>query len=320
MKFSIVVPLYNKEVYLAATLRSVLDQTLTDFEVIVVDDGSTDSGPALVEALSDERVRMVRQPNAGVSSARNLGVAVAEGEWIAFLDADDWHHPQYLATISATASAYPQAEIIATGFVTLADTPANWPPTWPHWTEVPKVELITDLPARWMKGPSLCTSAVCVRRSTLQDMQPCFPTGESHGEDLDLWFRLAERGAIALVQAPLMAYREHATNSLSQTHAFEMPPFLQRLRSRAQAGTMAPALRQSSFELVAQHQVTLARKAIAEGRRAQALHLLLRGRWAMRKGRWWVTAAVLFLPRQVLRGWERWRLSRQEAPRIFCIF
>lgn len=312
MKFSIVIPLYNKAAYVIGTLMSALSQSFTDFEIIVVDDGSTDGGPALVEAVADPRVRMVRQPNAGVSAARNHGIALAQGEWVAFLDADDWHHPDYLATLLIAQSAVPQADTVATGFISIPDKPGLWPPRWPLHAGKPDVEIITNLPVRWMRGPSLCTSAVCVRRSRLQEMQPCFPPGESQGEDLDLWFRLAETGPIALVRAPLMAYRVAAEGSLSTNHTnATVPPFLQRLRLRAISGAMKPSLRGSSLWLAAQHDVTLAREAIASGRRLQALRHLFQGRHAINGGRWWLTAlGALFLPGQALRNWEIWRLRR----------
>lgn len=86
---SVVIPLYNKEDSIVQTLQSVLSQPYHDFEVVVVDDGSTDSSVAIVEAVNDHRIRLVRQTNSGPSRARNTGVSHTKGEWILFLDADD---------------------------------------------------------------------------------------------------------------------------------------------------------------------------------------------------------------------------------------
>jgi hypothetical protein len=312
MKFSIVIPLYNKAPYISGTLDSVLAQSFSDFEVIVVDDGSTDGGAELVGFIADPRVRLVRQANAGVSAARNHGIALARGEWVAFLDADDWHHPAYLATLLWAQARCPEADTVATDYLPVPDTLAMWPPRWPEMAALPGLEIVTDLPRRWMASPTLCTSAVSVRRARLLQMQPCFPPGESHGEDLDLWFRLAEQAPVALAHAPLMAYRLAVDGSLSSGHgALAMPPFLERMRQRALSGAMPPARRSSALWLVAQYQLTLARQAIAAGKRREGWAWLLKARRAARGKRWWLTAAMaLFMPGPLVRNWQQWRVRR----------
>ena len=87
--FPVVIPLYNKEVYIKNTLNSVLAQTIKDFEIIVVNDGSTDKSAEVVKSLSDPRIRLINQVNAGVSVARNRGINEAKADLIAFLDGDD---------------------------------------------------------------------------------------------------------------------------------------------------------------------------------------------------------------------------------------
>ncbi|MDX6612683.1 MAG: hypothetical protein QOD75_1869 [Blastocatellia bacterium] len=95
-RISVIVPLYNKAPYVRRALDSISRQTFSDFEVIVVDDGSTDEGPALVSAYVNERVRLVAQENFGPGGARNRGITEARGEFLAFLDADDEWLPDYL--------------------------------------------------------------------------------------------------------------------------------------------------------------------------------------------------------------------------------
>src|SRR5687767_12772807 len=94
---SVIVPLYNKGPYVRRMLDSISAQTFSDFELIVVDDGSTDDGPVQVDRHPDRRIRMVRQANAGPGAARNRGISEASGELIAFLDADDEWLREYLA-------------------------------------------------------------------------------------------------------------------------------------------------------------------------------------------------------------------------------
>lgn len=86
---SVVIPLYNKEKSIEQSLRSVLSQSYDDFEIVIVDDGSTDDSVAVVEAMNDPRIRLIKQENGGPSKARNTGVKNAKGEWILFIDADD---------------------------------------------------------------------------------------------------------------------------------------------------------------------------------------------------------------------------------------
>jgi len=317
MKFTVLIPLYNKASYIRNTLESVLAQTFTDFEVLVIDDGSTDAGGKIVAEFSDHRIRLIHQRNAGVSAARNRGIAEARGDWVAFLDADDWQHPAFLAGLVSAQIACPQARAVATDFFRFPHTEGAWPPSWSLPGGQPVIERITDLFSRWMHGPSLCSSAVAVRRDLLQAMQPCFPVGESVGEDLDLWFRLSEETPIALIHLPLAAYREAVAGSLSTQHKIScVPPFFERIRNRALSEQMTPSQRRSALWLVAQHEVTLARMAVTAGQRTLGLRWLLRGRHAARGRRWWLTLAMtLFFPDLLVSRWQNWRIQRS---RQFC--
>ena len=112
---SVVIPLYNKEAFIAETLESVLSQTYSNFEVIVVDDGSTDSSVAAVQSFTDNRISLFEKRNEGVSVARNYGVDQAQYSWIAFLDADDWWAPTFLEEVVKGIEQFPKEQIFATG-------------------------------------------------------------------------------------------------------------------------------------------------------------------------------------------------------------
>ncbi|MDB5890305.1 MAG: glycosyltransferase family 2 protein [Polaromonas sp.] len=316
MKFSVLIPLYNKAAYIGETIRSVLAQTFTDFEVIVVDDGSTDGGGDVVRTFDDPRLKLVRKRNAGVAAARNFGISCATGEWVVFLDADDAHHPRFLEFLVMANQRYPKADTLATDFIRIPDSSTDWPPAWPELRSAPDIEHITDLPVRWMSGQTLCASSVAARTERLKGMQPCFPPGESCGEDLDLWFRLAEQAAIALVRLPLAAYRVDVEGSLTaQPRNLELAPFVHRMQSRALSGNMTDSQRKSALWMVAQHQLNLARHALALGRRVEGLRWLLRGRRAASGKRWWATAAMTFLfPGPLVKNWDDWRVRRATHP------
>ena len=115
MLFSVIVPLYNKADYIVATINSILHQTHQDFEVLVVDDGSTDGGGTLASLIPDARITVLRKPNGGVSSARNYGMQLAKGDFFAFLDADDIWLNNHLETIFGLIDEFnPTAKIFAT--------------------------------------------------------------------------------------------------------------------------------------------------------------------------------------------------------------
>lgn len=115
---SVVIPLFNKGPYIARALNSVLAQTFQDFEVIIVDDGSSDDGAEIVKEFTDSRIRLIQQENRGVSAARNRGIEVSRAELVAFLDADDEWLPDFLETIMRLRVKYPYAGIYGTAYKT----------------------------------------------------------------------------------------------------------------------------------------------------------------------------------------------------------
>ena len=119
MLISVIIPLYNKESSIAQTLQSVFSQDYSDFEIVVVDDGSTDNSVEIVEAMNDPRIRLIKQANGGPSKARNTGVKYAKGDWIVMLDADDELLPNALNTFLITILNHPEVDIIDANKYTL---------------------------------------------------------------------------------------------------------------------------------------------------------------------------------------------------------
>lgn len=198
MKFSVVIPLYNKEHYIEATLRSVLNQTCTDYEVIVVDDGSKDDSLALARKFESDRVRIIHQENQGVAVARNTGILNARGEFICFLDADDEWRPEYLSAIDGLTEQYPESAIFVTAYA------VNMGNGKIHYST--RLEPETGcLPSYWLtlaKGYDFVwTSAATIRRQALLDAG-LFKPGEKIGQDLDMWARVARIN-------PRVAYSNH---------------------------------------------------------------------------------------------------------------
>jgi len=313
MRFSVVVPLYNKARFIATAVRSALDQTTPVHEVIVVDDGSTDGSAEIVEAIGDTRVQVIRQRNAGVSAARNRAIDAATGDWIVFLDADDWHHPEFLTHLVKAHHACPEAEMLATGFIK-TDPQTLEPDAWMLPEAFCEIELVDNLYERWMKNHPFFTSSVAVKASRLKSMQPCFAVGESWGEDIDLWFRVADQTPIALVHAPLAAYRMDVAGSLTAKGRFDtLAPSLVRMRERALRGEIPQRLRHAALWFVAQQEITIAREHLAAKRRREALHWLASGRYAATGRRWQLTLLMLLAPAQVAERWQRGRLRTADT-------
>ena len=187
---SIIIPLYNKEASIAQALDSVMAQECQDFEVVVVDDGSTDGGAAVVENYGDPRIRLVRQENAGVSAARNRGIEEARGEYVAFLDADDVWMPGFLSEIVALQKEFPQCRAQATAYINNRGNERS-------------SIILNKLPFNAERGvlanyfevascshPPVCSICVCVERTLIQQIGG-FPVGIKSGEDLLTWARIA---------------------------------------------------------------------------------------------------------------------------------
>lgn len=308
MKFTVLIPLYNKERYVESAVRSVLAQTLPPHEVLVIDDGSTDGSAAVVEAIADPRVRLVRQPNGGVSRARNRGIELATGDWIALLDADDWYHPEMLAALAQAHNACPEADMLGAGFRRMQQAFGD-PEPWPVTDGFFEVEVVEDLRQRWMKNSPFCTSSVAIRAERLRAMQPVFAEGETHGEDLDVWFRTADHSPAAIVNAPFAAIRA-VPDSLSSRHQLAVvPPFIKRMQERALSGEIPAKHRKSALWFVGQQHVTLAREALEMGDRRQAWRLLWAGRGVAMTRRWQLTALMaLCMPTHFAGSFQRWRL------------
>lgn len=311
---SIVIPLYNKAAFIRQAIQSVLDQTYQNFEIIVVDDGSTDDGAAHVRAIEDHRLRLLHQPNAGVSAARNNGIALAKGELVCFLDADDWYFPDYLDTVVKMASQYPAHTFFATGYTRLRHQHAA--ETMSEHRHVQDFQIVNDVYDRFRRdGCFFCTNSASVRRHSLDTLQPCFPIGESMGEDLDLWFRLAEPFGLVYCPSTLVAYRTEVAGSLIATHEVSsLLPAFARLEQRALRRQIPKRLRVSAIRYVAEARITVARLQLIKGARSKALKYLLCAWRGVGSRRWWVSLAMCLIGTStVVKRWECWRQQRRKA-------
>lgn len=306
-------PVYNKARYLATTLDSIFAQSHSDFELLAIDDGSTDASASILAAITDSRIRIVTQKNTGVSGARNRGIQLARADTILFFDADDWMHKDYLQTQLTTMAEHPERAFFATTFERFSEDETALRPR-SSGPEKPAL-VIEDLPAAWRKGQTFITSCVAVRRTALMAQTTWFPVGESFGEDMDLWLRLAEEHALVLLPRPLVGYRENAAGSLtSMKPTTTLPSYIPRLEIRARTFPAGSTLRRSTLNYVADARISLARHLLAQGQRLKCLQTLLASLpQGFRRPRWWVTLFMsALIPGGFVLAWERYRIGRTQ--------
>ena len=207
--FSVITPLYNKAAYVEKALQSLINQTFTEFEIIVIDDGSTDNSLNIVKQIiksSNHQINIIEQKNSGVSTARNNGVNTANYDYICFLDADDWWQPTFLAEMKRLIDDFPDAGIYGTGYFKVKDcknipakigVPANFERGYFDYFQA-----YTD--SMWMP---LWTGAVCVPRNIFNEFKG-FNSSLRMGEDFHLWARIALKYKTVLLNKPLAFYNQ----------------------------------------------------------------------------------------------------------------
>ena len=227
-RFSVVVPLYNKAPYVCKALDSIMSHTFKDWELIIVDDGSTDNSLEVVnEYIRDvlcvmcdvcKNVRVIQQKNAGVAVARNNGVAASTGEYVCFLDADDWWKPNFLEEMDKLIREYPDAGLYATNYVYYKPGKThvalsfdrgyiNYAESYLHSAAMP-----------------VWTGAACMPRKVFDEMGG-FPVGIKLGEDFLLWAKTAIKYKVAFCEKPLAYYNNDVPASLRATRNLHAPEY-----------------------------------------------------------------------------------------------
>ncbi|MEW6403722.1 MAG: glycosyltransferase [Chloroflexota bacterium] len=207
MLVSIIMPAFNAEAYIAQAIESILAQTYHQWELIVINDGSTDNTLNIVSSFTDHRIRSINQENRGLAGARNTGIRVAQSNTIALLDSDDLWLPEFLKKMKPLLDQHPEAAAVYCGFRyinELGDEIASFPSIKVVEPELFRKKLIFE-------GNWLVPSAVLFRKKLAEDVG-LFDESLRAVEDADLWIRLsAARPFIGLPEA-LVKYRRHDSN------------------------------------------------------------------------------------------------------------
>ena len=220
IRFSVIMPLYNKAAYVKKAIRSVLEQNYPHYELIVVNDGSKDDSAIIAEKLLKDipNARLINQENAGVAVARNNGVTQAKGDYVCFLDADDWWDVSFLQEMQQFIQDYPEAGIWGTNYWYVKKGKTHVAvPCETGYINYPKLYANSSAMPLW-------TGAVCMKKEIF-DKYNGFPVGIKLGEDFLLWTRIAVDYKVAFLNKAISFYNNDIPTSLRATRNLHAPEY-----------------------------------------------------------------------------------------------
>lgn len=239
-RFSVIMPLHNKGPHIAQSARSVLEQSLSPLELIIIDDNSTDGGREIAAAIDDPRIRLLdrQTPGPGGYAARNLGIREARGEWIAFLDADDLWRENHLEVLANAVTDAPNAGAAATRFDHVFET-RRQPQRIARRLEQGGVLNFRQFLEAWLEVREcpLWTGAIAFRRDLLIEAG-LFPEGRAvRGGDKDLWLRVMHLTRLAYVPVTTAEFSRESVNKVSNSTNTLSPPCLVETARALMAGS-----------------------------------------------------------------------------------
>ena len=218
--FSIIIPVYNKEKFVAKTLKSVLSQTYIDYEIIVVNDGSTDESETQIIQQKDSRIQYYFKKNEGVAIARNFGIEKATAEFICFLDADDYWYPNFLETMHEFISKLPEQTVFASA-IEIETNKKTFSAKY-SINKTADFEIVNFFQAS-QKECVLWTSSVCIHKSVFEKIGT-FDTKIKYGEDTELWIRIGLEFPIVFIWKMVAKY-VYDSKSISRNSNYFFEPY-----------------------------------------------------------------------------------------------
>lgn len=299
---SVVIPLYNKDPYIARALNSVLAQTVQDFEVIVIDGGSTDDGADIVNEFDDLRIKLIQQVNQGVSSARNQGIYYSRSNFIAFLDADDEWMNDHLETLLRLRKIYPEAGAYTTAYFIQG---SNFKIEKANFHDIPNKPW-EGLLGSYFKSAAfgsspVWTSAVGIPKKILTEMGG-FNENQWLGEDLGLWATIALKYPIAFSWEGIVIYHTEASNrACRRIEPVEEEIFCRTARKAIESGEVLSDIEEYLSEYIAKKQIQTACRNIHAGRPDLAKNIINNCKTRYFKKEKFLTLLWIYLPNSFFR-------------------
>ena len=252
---SVVIPLYNKGFIIKETLESVLEQTFTDYEIIIVDDGSTDNGYEVVKEFSDNRIHLFQQENKGAASARNLGIEKSAGIYIAFLDADDHWETNHLEELVKLANKYPNCGAYCSRYQIKNSINSIHQPYFKNITN-DFYGIVENYFASNHPYKINITLNQMIPRNILMELG-CFTESITNGQDLELWTKIAIKYPVALHNKTTTTYNYYLPNSLSKKSikSMKLMDFSQFLENEKQNEDLKDFLDKYRIEYALQYKI-----------------------------------------------------------------
>ena len=277
MYFSIIIPLYNKEKYIERCIDSILSQSYNKYEIIVVNDGSTDKSYDLVEHYSDSRISIINQKNKGVSVARNKGVKFSNYDYVTFIDADDTWEVNYLSELKKLINIFPNAGLYGLNNYFKY---ANGSKYFNEYNElfngndsglIPDYFLLFSI---YGKSP-FSNSNCCFPKNVFQE-EGGYKEGVKLTEDSDLWCRIALKYSIAFYRKPMATYYIEINENTRSLVEFSDYYVTQTLIKSINKKLVPKKFENSVFKLIAFQQLSLVKKLILNGYKIEALKNLFK--------------------------------------------
>lgn len=213
--FSVVIPLYNKEHYIKETIDSVLNQTFKDFEIIIINDGSTDRSLDIIKKYDLKNLTIVSQKNSGLSASRNKGFSFSNGKVVAFLDADDCWLPNYLETIKSLYENFPEASIYGSGYFEKRGDLKQEISVNIDSKLKNKSFLINDFFQINIKQFIPCQSTIVLKKESFTP--PIYNETLTYHEDIDFYLQYCTKYKVAICYKPLAEINFGSNNSMSSS-------------------------------------------------------------------------------------------------------
>ena len=273
--FSVIIPAYNAEKFIVHSITSVLNQSYGDFELIVIDDGSTDGTKAQIERFTDARIRYVYQKNGGVSAARNKGILESRGEYVCFLDSDDEWKPGHLALLCTLIEKHSSCGMYITGYDIRLGNGEVVHKSQQILRSISEEDFESDNGFDLLNshGYFLNTNTVCCRRDVF-DKVGLFATGVKNGEDDDMWYRIFAFYSLAISKSVTTVYDRANCGATGQRGEVFETFFLKRVDELLSSSEIPKHRKSSLIVWRERNKLSRARKYILAGNKREARRIM----------------------------------------------